>query len=530
MRRMILWGIWFLLLAGFSLADTYVRQPSVDVLLYDISIEFTDASDSITGVAKVHIRMQSENVRNMWLDFAGMQIDSLQIDGIKGTYSHQNDKLSVEFSPPYSKGEVAIIEVHYHGKPGNKGMWIRENQYHRRALFTNNWPNYAHYWFPAIDHPYDKAKVNLSVTAPAKYEVISNGLRTSMELLPNGRKITQWKENRPIPTYCIAIGIAEFLISPQKESSSTPIQWYAFSEDAKAAAQKFQSTDVILDYFKSLIGPFPYEKLAQVQASIPFEGMENASVIFYSESLFKDKPVTDDPVPHEIAHQWFGDSVTIADWDDLWLSEGFATYFDALFQTYAHRSESIQHCMEKYASELQEYERAHTAPVIDTTQTDPMKKLNPLNYQKGAWILHMLRGMVGDKPFFEGIRRYYHHYAHGNARSEDFIKIMESASNRSLVAFFHQWLFQSGWPEYRAQWRWDEKNHAVILSIRQEQANGFFDMLLDIAFYSKDKQKTLRLRINEEEHQFCIPLPDRPISILIDPNNWVLKSLKIETL
>jgi aminopeptidase N len=184
--------------------------------------------------------------------------------------------------------------------------------------------------------------------------------------------------------------------------------------------------------------------------------------------------------------------------------------------------------MAKYASVLQGYELAHSAPVVDAVQTDLMKKLTPLNYQKGAWILHMLRGMIGDEKFFKGIRRYYSQYAHGNARSEDFIKVMESASGSSLSAFFHQWLFQTGWPEYRIRWRWDEKKHAVMLSIRQEQAGGLFDMPLDVAFDSKDKPKTVRFRINDEEHQFCIPLPARPILIRIDPDNWVLKSLKIE--
>jgi len=325
---MILWGIGVLFFASFCLADSYVRQPSVDVLLYDIAIEFTDASDSITGDTRIHVRMQDEKVAAMHLDFAGMQIDSVRMDGIERAYSYQNDRLSVEFGRTYSKNEIAVIEVGYHGKPGNKGMWIGENQYHRRVLFTNNWPNYAHYWFPAIDHPYDKAMVNVSVTAPAKYEVISNGLRAGNELLRDGRKITRWKEIRPIPTYCIAIAIAEFSISPKKESAGTPFQWYAFSEDAQAAARKFHNTRSILNYFKNLIGPFPYEKLAQVQASIPFDGMENASAIFYSETLFKDKLGNDDPMPHEIAHQWFGDSVTVADWDELWLSEGFASYFE----------------------------------------------------------------------------------------------------------------------------------------------------------------------------------------------------------
>jgi aminopeptidase N len=528
MRR-FLCGIWLWFFAGLCPADTYVRQTSVDVLQYDISLKFSDTSDILTGNTKIHIRMQNDPVTNLALDFSSMVIDQVRVDGIEKTYTHQQDRLQVEFGRSFAKDEVAIIEVQYHGKPDNLGMWIGKNRYHRRVVFTNNWPNYAHHWFPAIDHPYDKAMAAISVTAPAKYTVISNGALIGTEILPDGSKRTRWQESRAIPVYCVAIGIAEFSVKSKRDSTSLPLQWYIFPEDAEAAARKFRRTEAVLEYFKNLIGPFPYEKLAQVQAPIPFEGMENASAIFYDESIFSHNPDDDYPVPHEIAHQWFGDSVTIADWDDLWLSEGFATYFEALFYAHIRHSDLIQPIMENHAVELKKYAFAHSKPVLDARKTDPMEKLNPLTYRKGAWILHMLRGMMGDEKFFEGIRRYYRQYAHSNARSEDFQKTMESVGGMSLRGFFRQWLTQPGWPDYHVQWQWNESTHTVRVSIRQKQAYGLFDMPLDIALYSKNKRKTIQVQINEAGHVFQIPMPVKPDSIRIDPDNWVLKNLKIRT-
>jgi aminopeptidase N len=519
-------GIWILLLAAWSRADTYVRQPEIDITHYDLSLELDDNTDSITATAKISVRMRAKNVSRMRLDFSGMKIDSVRMRNPIKKIAHHDGSLWIEFNHKYKNNEIAVVEVRYHGKPEH-GILIRKNKYGRRVLFTENWPDHARNWIPSIDHPSDKARVRITVTAPRKYDVVSNGRRVREKLLPKGRKRTQWVESKEIPTYCIALGVAEFSIVRPKHVGGVPVEWYFYPEDSAAAARKFRSTTSALAYFSSLIAPFPYEKLAQVQATVTLGGMENSSAIFYNEPSLQEKIITDEPVPHEIAHQWFGDSVTQSDWDQLWLSEGFATYFDALFCEHQQGAWALKQIMADAAERLAAEPSARWTPIIDPAQTDLMKKLNLLNYEKGAWVLHMLRGMLGDANFFNGIRSYYRSHEGGNATSEDLRTAMESAAATTLSAFFRQWLYRAGWPEYQASWRWDTAAAEVELSIRQTQTTGLFDMPLEIAFVGEDQKAVRKFRIFEKTHTFRIPLPAKPLSIEVDPDGWVLKTVTI---
>jgi aminopeptidase N len=404
-------------------------------------------------------------------------------------------------------------------------LFIRKNRHGRKVYFTDSWPDRARHWFPSIDHPSDKATADIAVTAPVKYDVVSIGRLVKTVSLQDGRKLTLWSQGRPIPTCCMAFGAAEYSIEHQPESAGIPIDWYFYSQDAEAAERKFDRTGLALSYFSNLIGPYPYEKLAQVQATIGTGAMENASAIFYDEAHFLESPVSEPPVPHEIAHQWFGNSVTQADWDHVWLSEGFATYFEALFYEHVEGPEALKQAMARSATKIDKYQLARFTPVIDPAQTDLFKKLNPLTYEKGAWILHMLRGIMGDGKFFEGIRRYYELYQDRNVLTEDFQKVMEETGGISLGGFFRQWLYQPGMPAYRVSWQWDRTASEAELTLRQEQSTGLFDMPLEIAFLVDGRRELRRYRVFEETHIFRAPLPTEPDSVEIDPGGWVLKSL-----
>jgi aminopeptidase N len=525
--RVVILGIWIVLLAASGLADTYLRQTSVDILHYDISIELNDTSDSFVGTTRIKIRVRDESVSKMWLDFTDMVVDKLMIGGVEKTFVHRENRLSFDFDRTYARDEVAVVEVRYHGKPQNGGMRIGKNAHGRRVFFTDSWPDFAHYWFPSIDHPSDKAAVDITAIAPAKYDVVSNGRLVRTQSMLDGRKLTHWSESRPIPTYSVAMGVAEFSIAYQTAASSTPIAWYSYPQDAKAAAQKFNRTALALKFFDTVIGSYPYEKLAQVQATIREGAMENAGAIFYNESFFKESPISEFPVPHEIAHQWFGNSITESDWDHLWLSEGFATYFDALFYEHLEGPDSLKRMMALHAGKLDAELSNRLKCVIDPGQTDLMKKLSPINYEKGAWILHMLRGLLGDAKFFGGIRRYFQLYADGNALSEDFQRVMESEGGTSLSSFFRQWLYQPGWPEYAVSWRWDTARREVEIKLEQSQAAGLFDMPLNIAFSVNSRREVRRFRVAAASQTFRIQLDAKPSSVVIDPDGWVLKSLRL---
>jgi aminopeptidase N len=505
-------------------ADTYTRQPEIDVVHYEINLELSDSSDTISATTRIHVMMRRDGVSHMWLDFAGMSVDRLTVSGKELPYQTKDSRLAFGLGRPYQTNEIAVVEVRYHGQPGGKGLLIGKNAHGRRVFFAENWPDDAHYWFPSIDHPWDKATVDFAITAPEKYDVVANGRLVETRSLLDGRKLTRWSEGVPIPTYCMVFGAAEFSIFHAGPVLDAPVVYYAYPEDADAAAHKFARTKLVVSYLSDLIGPYPYEKLAQVQSTTRIGGMENASNIFYSERSFQRTPVTEAPVPHETVHQWFGDSVTEADWDHLWISEGFATYFDALFYAHLEGPEALRSRMARSAEAVKKYHQTRPKPIIDPELTDLNKKLNAFNYQKGAWVLHMLRRVLGDDVFFAGIRRYYALYAGKNALTEDFQKVMESAGGVSLQKFFHQWFYQPGWPEYEVTWRWDEPAKEVEVVIRQVQKTGLFDMPLDVAVRTGAGITRHMFQVNAETNTFRIPANERPTAVEIDPDGWLLKS------
>jgi aminopeptidase N len=505
-----------------AFADPYVRQPSVDAVRYDISIEVTDASDSIAGTTTIQVRICDESAAGMWLDFEDMSIEKLLVGGTERPFTYSNGHLTFKYDRTYSHNETVGIEVRYHGKP-QAGLLFGRNRYGRRVVFADNWPDNARHWFPSIDHPSDKAAVSFAVTAPQKYTVVANGKMGKTISLPKGRRLTRWSEDKAIPTYSMAFGIAEFSIL-RPGAGAIPLLWYVFPQDSESAAAKFRRTDQMLAFFKDRIGPYPYEKLAQVESIIKFRAMENSNVIFYSDSLLLEEPASDETVAHEIAHQWFGNSVTESDWDHLWLSEGFATYFEALFFEHADGPEALKQFMARSADRLAAYKPALYEPLVNPDQTNPLKKLTPLSYEKGAWVLHMLRGMLGDEVFFKGIQQFYGMYKGRNASSEDFQRVMEAVSEKDLTSFFRQWLYRPGSPEYLLAWNWIESIHELEISVFQIQATGLFDMPVEIVVSSENRTDVHRFRIHEAAHSFRIPLRTKPSAVELDPGNWILKS------
>src|SRR5437867_5034132 len=265
--------------AAAASADTYLRQEAVDVLHYDIAVELEGRLDALAGTVRLDVRMRRDGVSAMRLDLADMKVESVRVGGTARSFTHREGRLEFDFDRPYKKGEIAAVEVRYSGHPKDKGMLIGTNRHGRPVWFAENWPDHARYWFPSIDHPSDKATVDLSVTAPEKYDVVGPGRLVEARSLLDGRRLTRWSESVPIPTYCMVLGAAEF---SQLAGSfgAIPLAVYAYPQDAAAAARKLARTGLALDFFSRRIGPYPYEKLAQVESTTHIGGMENSSAIF----------------------------------------------------------------------------------------------------------------------------------------------------------------------------------------------------------------------------------------------------------
>jgi aminopeptidase N len=300
-----------------------------------------------------------------------------------------------------------------------------------------------------------------------------------------------------------------------------------FPQTVREAMSSFRRAVQMVEYYSGLVAPYPYRKLAHVQSSTRFGGMENATAIFYDEqSLAKGRDM-EATVAHETAHQWFGNAVTPADWRDLWLSEGFATYFGTLFFEHADGIERLRERMEADRARVARAEAIGRA-IVDTSQDDLFERLNANTYQKGAWVLHMLRGLVGDTAFFDGIRRYYRRYEHGTATTEDFERVMAEASGRDLGWFFDQWVRSPGLPRFRVTSRYDAARGAAEIVIEQTQRVSWptFRTPLTIELRSGGSAARRTVEVDDRRETVRIPVATAPDVIRIDPDGWVLKEVE----
>ena len=506
--------------------DDYPRQTALDAQQYRIRLSIADAGDEIRAETEVVFVVRAENVREVALDFPGLNVDGVSEQGRPAKFTRDGGRLRIGLNTLYKPGDLFNLTVKYHGAPSD-GLYFKRNKFGDRTVFADNWPDRARHWFPSVDHPSDKAKVDFYITAPARYEVVANGELIETTNRQDGTRLTHWRESVPVPVYCMVFGASEFSIINAGAAGGTNLWHYLYPKDRDRGLADHGRALRMLEFYAGLVGPYPYSKLALVQSSTRFGGMENSSAIFFDENSYDGSGKLEGTVAHEIAHQWFGDSVTESDWHHLWLSEGFATYFGALFYERADGRDRFVRMMldnkERYLKDAESVAR----PIHDPSVKDLFKLLNRNNYQKGAWVLHMLRRVVGDEKFFEGVRDYYRTYRDGNALTEDFQRVMELRSGQRLDWFFRQWIYEPGFPAYDAAWKWDESSQRLTLKVRQTQTGALFRMPLDVEFRSGDDARREVVEVSGREQTFDFKLKAKPQAVAIDPDEWVLKTLKL---
>jgi aminopeptidase N len=352
--------------------------------------------------------------------------------------------------------------------------------------------------------------------------VVANGLLIEEMDLGDGQRRTHWRQSVPIASWLFAVGMARFATHHYGVVRGIPQQVWVFPQNRDKGYELFEATGRrAFEYFSDWIGPYPYEKLAHVQAAGISGGTEHASAIFYGEKGVASGRA---PVVHEVAHQWWGNAVTEKDWDDVWLSEGFATYFTHLFAEHtAGREVFVRGLRNDIATILEAQRKLPDQPVIHRNIADMRGVLNRLVYQKGGWVLHMLRGVVGTEQFWAGIRDYYRRYRDANASTDDFRLIMERASGRELSWFFDQWLRRPGMPKLTGSWRYDATAKRVIVELSQSQPGAPYRLPLELGITSAGAAaRTERVELAGANGRFEFPSDTRPVSIVVDPHTWTL--------
>jgi aminopeptidase N len=515
-----------LLLAAASHADTYPRQHGVDAFHYVFRLAVDDRSNRIAGEAEIIFRF-TEPLGEVWLDLTsaagdkGMTVSAVTIGGRAVPFKHAADRLQIPLSSAVRPGEELSAVVTYSGIPAG-GLRLIQNIHGERTMFSENWPNRARHWLPMIDHPYDKATGEFIVTAPAHYQVVANGLLVEELDLAGGVRRTHWKQSVPIASWLYAIGVARFAVHHYDVVRGIPQQVWVFPQNREQAYRLFELTGrKAFEYFSDWVGPYPYEKLAHVQAAGLGGGTEHATAIFYGEKGVAGGRA---PVVHEVAHQWWGNAVTEKDWDDVWLSEGFATYFTHLYtEQFSGRDAFVRNLRADIKTILTAQKAAPDQPVIHRNISDMSRVLNRLVYQKAGWVLHMLRGTIGTEKFWIGIRDYYNRYRNRNASTDDFRQVMERAAGTSLSWFFDQWLRRPGMPSLSGGWRYDAAARQVQIEIAQVHGGPAYRLPLEIAIAGATGQPRVeRVELTEATGRFTFGVDAEPASVTLDPDTWVL--------
>lgn len=540
-RRLQALGARLALLAAFAVPmaplDTYPKNPAIDALNYAFTLELSDTTDAIVSELALDLRFLSADVRAVRLDLVnatstsggkGMRVSAVTMDGVAVPFTHADDVLLIPLARAPAAQQRARLIVRYAGAPAT-GLIIGRNKHGDRTFFSDNWPNRARHWLPTIDHPYDKATSEFIVTAPSHYQVVSNGLEVERTDLPGDRRRTHWRNSVPIASWLYMLGVARFAMQQVDTFDGKPIETWVYPQDRDAGFADFATpTKDVLGFYTDYVGPFAYERLANIQASSVAGGMESASAILYHESSVTGTRSVRwrNVVIHEIAHQWFGNAVTEHDWDDVWLSEGFATYFTLLYIEHAYGRDEFVRGLEASRRTVNTFAAANPGYTIIHRNLSRMEDVTSSHtYQKGSWVLHMLRGVVGTEAFQRGIRSYYQRHFNANATTADFRRAMEEASGRDLEWFFDQWLYKPGTLKVAGKWTYDAGTRQVRIALDQVQTDGsLFTMPLEVAVQVPGQPLPTihQVRLNAKANLFTIDVPSEPTDVRLDPNTWVL--------
>jgi len=468
---LLLFSVVSLLQDPLSVRADSVR-PRHDALSYEVALTLPDSGSRIHAAVTTRWRLNSAEPIRIDLDTV-FTVAHITVNGRDAEWRRSGFQLYVSHGA--ASGAEVSTEVVYDGAPLD-GLVIR-GVGETRTIFADNWPDRARKWLASQDHPGDKATVRWTITAPASFTVVATGLLSRVETSGSNR-IWHFAIEEPTPVHTMVVGAARLATTSVGQGGCParciPVSVVSYPADSAWAVNgPFKRSAEMVDVFTRLFGTFPYGELRHVQTSTIFGGMENSTAIFYSDKAWSAHNLSEGTVAHETAHQWFGDAVSQSDWHHVWLSEGFATYGAALWSEYKGGTAALRTEMENNARTVRAA-AVRNRPILDTAENRLMALLNANSYPKGSWVLHSLRGLMGDSAFFRGLGAYYAQYRNGNALSRDFANVMNATAGRSLDWYFTQALTQPGFPIFAVHTKARSDSVTVELEQVQDAAWGLY--------------------------------------------------------
>ena len=513
-------------LLGDSLTESCPH--SFDVLHYNIDLFIDFITESIDGYTIVTSEAAEESLSTIDLDFTILTVDSVFGESGSLSHLHSDPVLSIDLGRTYALGDTFEGQGVYHGQPRNggpdgfRGFYFRGlpvKAFQMGVGLEADPSSMGKYWFPCWDWPCDKATAEYHITVEGTTKkVICNGILTETVIDTVANTITYvWEENYPIAPHVMTVNAGRF--TELVDSTYDWIHYWVNARDVEDALIHFGNCDVMMEGYIERYGPYPFDKFGYVMEA---KGdMEHQTCVTHVTSVLQPNHIYDWLLAHEMGHMWWGDCVSVGDWRDVWLSEGFATYSEAIFHEHAYGTTGYKNYVQQNLMN----------PVFGSGENfpiyDPLYLWGTTTYEKGACVLHMLRHIVGDSTFFDALAAYRAAYEYGSAVTPQFQAEVETVSGQDLDWFFDEWIYDKGYPEYRYSCLADstDSGYDLNLVIDQVQTNGpVFTMPVEVLVTMTSGDSLLALTVDEDHEVFDFLMTGEPTAVEIDPDNWILNT------
>ena len=508
--------------------DTYIsdNQHQVDILHYDLSFDLHPETKSFNASAIIKAKFRKE-LKQIDLNFYdNFDITLVQLNGKEVPFINKEKRLTI--FPDTISTDTFYIRIDYSGKPVSAGLagFVFGEINNKSLIYTLSEPTSASSWFPCNDFPNDKAMLDIHITNDSSDVSVSNGKLISVKT-EGDRRTYNWKTIYPISTYLICIYSSEYsefndyYVSINKQDTMQ-ISYFVLPDKLEEAKIDFRDHPQMLRTFSRMFGEYPFikEKYGVAEFLWYMGAMENQTITGVPPNIITGKGFNEDILVHELAHHWWGDAIGPKYWKDIWLNEGFATYSEALyFEAESGKSALISTMLAKKQSSY------------PGTLADPGRFLFTTTvYNKGAWLLHMLRFEIGDSSFFSSLKKYYQSYKYSNAATEDFVRICENESGKNLTSFFNQWLNRHDYINFKYSWKTDveKSNSKVYLTIIQEKdENSCYSFPLEVEVkFDSTSTKRFKFQVDKKISDFQFELDRKPIELILDPDSWLLANIR----
>lgn len=527
-----------------------VTPQAIDVEHYRLQLRLYPPTRRITGVVTIEGQsVDAINAINIDVQ-SNLAVDAVQFNGADRVVERMDDKIVLQFPEPLPAGFNFTIVVAYHGIAVTSGvlgggMLTSTHGNNVPVIATLSEPYAAPTWWPCVDNPADKATAEIEATVPDGYVVASNGLLQGTQSNADRTVTYFWRENYPIANYLVAVTATNFVqfedtYTARDGVTAMPLVYYVYPEHLTQAQQTFSVTRRALEIFAPLFGEYPF--LAEKYGMVEFPwcgGMEHQTLTSLGSCIVGNAQSTGRTLVHELAHQWWGDWVTMKTWHDIWLNEGFATYCEVLF---FERFLPIApgELMDRSYDDHQVFGRLG-GTVYAENLANPWDDSGAI-YTKGGWVLHMLRRVLGDERFFAALQDYGRRFAFANASTADFQRVCEDHYGAPLDWFFQQWVYAPGRPIYQASSTISPADasgsYTVTLTLEQQQPQSIpgrppglesvYIMPIDVTIhYADGSQETRVVWNNARQQTFSLAVSKQPVSVGLDEGRWILKELRM---